>query len=104
VGATALAASGTTGLSSPAFAGACGRTSDPTASGEKVSWTLSCSGGNITRNGWVEDTDADNQCAFVKGVFTNDIVDIAKACPKGKRTSFPWTHPGTTANGCRYGS
>ena len=101
-GVTALASIGAIGIASPAFAGTCGQTFSPSISGGKASWTLTCSDGNITMKGWVEDTSADGECAHVKGIFNNNIVHDAKACPKGTRTPFSWTHPGTIANGYLY--
>jgi len=69
-------------------------------SGGEASWTLTCSGGNITMSGWVKDTSADGECARVKGVFNNNTVyQTAGACPKGTSVSFSWTAPGTIANG-----
>lgn len=84
----------------PAAAGTCGQSFNPSVSGGKASWTLTCSGGKVTMSGWVEDTNADGKCARVKGVFNNNITyQTAGACPKGTRVSFSWTAPGTIANG-----
>ena len=49
--------------------GSCGQTFNPSIDGGKAYWQLSCSGGNITMSGWVEDTSANGRCVRVKATF-----------------------------------
>jgi hypothetical protein len=95
-----LAGTGVLVAASPAFAGVCGDTFRPSTSGGKAYWSLTCSGGRITMQGWVEDIKADGKCARVKGIFNNNIThETAGACPSGTRINFSWTEAGTIANG-----
>lgn len=83
--------------------GSCGQSFNPVINGGKAHWDLSCSGGRIYMNGWVEDTSADGRCAFVKANFNNGYSPTpAKACPKGTRTNFSWNGSGTIADGYLY--
>ncbi len=75
--------------------GVCGDTFNPSVTGGKASWTLSCSGNNITIAGWVEDTKADGKCARVTAYFSNSETTTWKACPAGTRTNFSATKPGS---------
>lgn len=79
--------------------GTCGQTFNPVTSGAKAHWRLSCYNGAIYVSGWVEDTDADGQCARVKARFANGNVRYsAPACPEGERESFSWSSPGAIAD------
>jgi hypothetical protein len=78
----------------------CGYADDHSISGAKAYWQLSCSGGNVTVSGWVEDTSSNGRCAKVKAQFhrSGDWKFSEAACPKGDRESFSWTQPGSGAN------
>jgi hypothetical protein len=79
--------------------GGCGEVKNPKTSGAKAHWELSCRDGKIRVSGWVEDTDADGQCAKVKAVFASGNTEFSRAaCPKGKRIPFDWAHPGSIAS------
>ncbi|MEU0878163.1 hypothetical protein ABZ345_06160 [Lentzea sp. NPDC005914] len=69
--------------------GTCGQTFSPSTSGAKAYWEVQCSGGRVRISGWVEDTDADGQCAKVKAIWPNGNTYFSPAaCPKGNRKSF----------------
>lgn len=65
----------------------------------KAHWELTCSGGNITMTGWVDDKRSDGKCAYVTAHF-NTATEIAKNCPADSpRTEFKWTHSGNIVDG-----
>lgn len=74
--------------------GGCGDTYNPSVGGGKASWTLSCSGSNITIKGWVEDTDNDGKCARVTATYSDGDTQTWKACPEGTRTTISGSGPG----------
>ena len=77
----------------------CGYARPHDTSGAHAYWQLSCSGGNVTVSGFVEDTAANGRCARVKAQFPNgDWVFSEPACPEGDREYFSWTKPGSSAN------
>jgi hypothetical protein len=62
-------------------------------------WELTCSGGNITMSGWVDDKRSDGKCAYVEAHFAN-ATELAKNCPADSpRTNFKWTHSGSVVDG-----
>lgn len=81
--------------------GGCGSSQNPTTSGGRASWTVSCSGGNVTLAGSVTDTAADGKCAQVRAQFpsTGAAFFSAKACPSGTTKYYSWTQPGYGADG-----
>lgn len=89
-GATAASASTT---------GVCGEIFNPSTSGGKAHWTLSCSNGRIYMDGYVTDTSSDGKCAQVKGVFSDATYFTPRVCPSGNRYDFHWNGPGQLANG-----
>jgi ABC-type sugar transport system substrate-binding protein len=65
-------------------------------SGGYVHYTECNTGSGTTEQGYVEDTDADGQCAYVYTTLnmTSTVRNQAKACPKGTETYFSWSYPG----------
>jgi hypothetical protein len=68
----------------------CGR-SWPEVAGAKAEWTAYCDSNGILVNGWVEDTRADNRCAYTYGYYPNQWSPLA--CPKGTRKWFDFYFP-----------
>jgi hypothetical protein len=79
--------------------GGCGDNLESTLNGAYAQWTLSCSGGQITVNGRVDDTGLDGQCVGVRGEFASGETERVENCG-GWNTSanFNWTHPGSIAD------
>lgn len=110
VAAMALAGTATLGFANPAAAAdkdqpasvriqaGCGAVfNNVKVTGGAASWNISCTNGTNARiEGFVEDTEADGKCAYVKAFANNgeSRVPLAKACPKGTRTNFDWTTNG----------
>lgn len=93
------AAQAAEGGSVAAKRGGCGEIRNPKTSGARAHWELSCRGGRITVSGWVQDTDADGQCARVKAVFASGTTEFSeRACPKNVKKYFNWSHPGAIAD------
>lgn len=84
--------------------GTCGDTFSPSTSGAKAYWEVQCTSTSVRINGWVEDTEADGQCAKVKASWSSGQTYFsAAACPKGTRKYF--TSPyygGRTVNAYLY--
>ncbi|GAA3037645.1 hypothetical protein [Streptosporangium longisporum] len=79
--------------------GGCGQIRNVTTSGARAHWELSCDSGLITVSGWLQDTDADGQCAKVKAVFASGTTEFSSpACPDGVKKHFSWSHPGAIAD------
>lgn len=77
----------------------CGETLDPSVNGVKGHWTLDCSGGQITVDGWVEDTQFDGNCVGARGKFASGETERTGTCDgHGSRAYFHWTHPGAIAD------
>ena len=91
--ATPSASAGTEGVEA-----ACPASFHPSTTGGEAAWTIECVGSHVYIDGWVKDTKADGECAFVKafGSFTDGSGrKEAMACPKGKVTHFDWEANGT---------
>ncbi len=79
--------------------GGCGDTLDPVVNGVRGHWTLNCSGGQITVDGWVEDIQLDGNCVGARGEFASGETERAGTCDGyGSRANFRWTHPGAIAD------
>ncbi|MGW3954816.1 hypothetical protein ACWEKM_28670 [Streptomyces sp. NPDC004752] len=93
--AAALAAGLSLTAASPAAAASCPSTASPVIPGAKAHWTLSCSGSTLKVYGWLEDTRADGDCAFVSADGGNGQTRTADACGWGTRTNFDFSFPRT---------
>ena len=49
--------------------GTCGDRFSPSVGGGSAGWTITCTAGKVTVNGWVKDTDADGKAAEVYGTW-----------------------------------
>lgn len=79
--------------------GACGETYDPSVNGVKGHWVLSCSAGQITAEGWVEDTQLDGNCVGARAKFASGETEQVQSCDGlGSRAHFKWTDPGAIAD------
>src|SRR5437868_13169958 len=79
--------------------GGCGEVRNPSISGARAHWELSCRNGEITVSGWVEDTSSNGRCAKVKAKFASGNTEYSNAaCPKNDRENFRWSHPGSIAD------
>ncbi|MEU2134877.1 hypothetical protein [Streptomyces sp. NPDC018352] len=82
---------------SPASAASCPSVAEPTISGAKARWTLSCSNGHLKVYGWVEDTSLDGRSALVDVAPGGDNHwRLVEADGRGERTNFDFSFPGTT--------
>ncbi|MFF5977128.1 hypothetical protein ACFY7C_37110 [Streptomyces sp. NPDC012769] len=93
--ATVLAAGLALTAAGPASAASCPSSASPVIPGAKAHWTLRCSGTTLKVYGWVEDTRADGDCAFVHVHAGNGGADSADACGWGTRTNFDMSFPRT---------
>ncbi|MET8508488.1 hypothetical protein ABZV60_28185 [Streptomyces sp. NPDC004787] len=93
--ATTLAAGLALTAAGPASAASCPSSASPVIPGAKAHWTLSCSGNTLKVYGWVEDTRADGDCAFVFAHAGNGGHDSADACGWGARSNFDMAFPRT---------
>lgn len=101
-------AGGTGALAAPAANGeevsvtpmaGCGENMEASLNGAYARWTLSCSGGQITVSGFVEDKAPDNDCVGVRGEFASGETERVESCDGwGSRRDFTWTHPGSIAD------
>ncbi|GAA1900557.1 hypothetical protein GCM10009716_08000 [Streptomyces sodiiphilus] len=80
---------------SPAAAASCPSGASPVIPGGKASWTLRCSGGQLSVYGWVEDTRRDGKCARV--TVRASSTQTRTACGKGQRSHFDWKFPNRTS-------
>lgn len=99
---TALTGLGVAGAVTPASAstqGSCGGIFNPSTGGGYAHWTLSCSGGRIYMDGYVQDTRSDGLCAQVKAVMNDGTYFSPKACPSGNRKEFHFNSSGSVADG-----
>lgn len=92
-------------LSTPASAaevvplGGCGDNKEAQINGGYARWTLSCSGGQITVSGYVEDIGLDGDCVGVRGEFASGETERVENCDGWHTTKdFNWTHPGSIAD------
>lgn len=75
--------------------GTCPSQLSPSITGAKASWKLTCSGSNVTINGWVKDTLPDGRCARVKIICgSGDASFSPKACGSGTKKNFKKTCSG----------
>ncbi|MET8249619.1 hypothetical protein ABZV31_37810 [Streptomyces sp. NPDC005202] len=93
--ATVLAAGLALGAATPASAATCPSSASPKIPGAQAHWTLSCTGKRLKVYGWVEDTRADGDCAFVSVSAGNGQNRVEDACGWGERRNFEFTFDGT---------
>lgn len=79
----------------PASAATCPSSASPVIDGASASWTLHCSGGNVTVAGWLQDTRTDAKCAVVRINAGNGAYRTKSACTSGVREQFSFTFTGT---------
>lgn len=76
--------------------GRCGQTFKPFVTGGRAEWALNCSGGVITIRGWVQDLEADGECARVRVELPNgDVRHSNRACPAGEYQDFKFSARGS---------
>jgi hypothetical protein len=85
------------GVASPASAATCPSSASPVIDGASASWSLSCSGGNVTVAGWLQHTRVDGKCAVVRSNAGNGAYRTKSACSSGVREQFSFTFAGTKA-------
>lgn len=95
VSAVVLASGLAVGAASPASAATCPSSASPVTDGASASWSLRCSGGNVTVAGWLEDTRMDGKCAVVRINAGNGAYRTKSACSSGAREQFSFTFAGT---------
>ncbi|MFE0627661.1 hypothetical protein ACFW3D_11870 [Streptomyces sp. NPDC058864] len=78
-----------------ASAATCPSSASPVIDGASASWTLRCSGGNVTVAGWLQDTRRDAKCAVVRINAGNGDYRTKSACSSGVREQFSFTFTGT---------
>lgn len=85
---TGLVAGLVIGAGGVASAATCPSSAHPITTGGEASWTLSCSNGHLTVHGWVQDTLADNRCAYVTMTPQAERPRTVTACGSGVRKNF----------------
>ena len=87
-----------------AQAGTCGDSLNASAGGNRASWQVACSNGNVSAIGSVTDGHADGLCARVKFYFpaTGRWKYSARACPQGETQRFNIGDQGYVVNGYLY--
>ncbi|MBD0420759.1 hypothetical protein H0H10_16670 [Streptomyces sp. TRM S81-3] len=95
VSAVILAGGLAVGAAGPASAATCPSSASPVIDGAQASWSLRCSGGNVTVAGWLQDTRMDGKCAVVRINAGNGAYRTKSACSSGVREQFSFTFAGT---------
>ncbi|KQX50089.1 MULTISPECIES: hypothetical protein [unclassified Streptomyces] len=83
------------GVAAPANAAGCPSSAAPVINGASASWSLRCSGNNVTVSGWLQDTSMDGKCAKVRINAGNGQYKAETACNSGVRKQFSFTFKGT---------
>ncbi|MFI9603460.1 hypothetical protein ACIHCX_27025 [Streptomyces sp. NPDC052043] len=85
------------GAAGPASAATCPSSASPVIDGASASWSLRCSGSDVTVSGWVQDTRMDGKCAVIRINAGNGGYETKSACGSGVREQFSFTFAGTTS-------
>jgi hypothetical protein len=76
--------------------GNCGQTFNPSVGGGAAAWTITCTGGKVSVNGWVKDTDADGKAAEVYGTWEDGSnFGTVRAGGEGTKKEFNKSHSGS---------
>ncbi|MFJ2610489.1 hypothetical protein ACIO13_36885 [Streptomyces sp. NPDC087425] len=79
--------------------GHCGQSFTAETDGATAHWSLDCSGGQITVDGWYQDDEPDGDCVGVKAYFADGSTKRNQTCDGwGSKRSFKWTAPGSIAD------
>lgn len=94
VSASVLAGGLALGTAGPASAAACSTSASPVIGGASASWSIRCTGDQLTVSGWLQDTRADGKCALVRINASNGASQRKNACGTGVREQFSFTFRG----------
>ncbi|MBE8517624.1 hypothetical protein ILP97_08925 [Amycolatopsis sp. H6(2020)] len=76
--------------------GACGDRFSPSVGGGSAAWTITCTDGKVSVNGWVKDTDADGKAAEVYGTWEDGSnFGTVRAGGEGTKKEFNKSHRGS---------